>query len=90
MGLQIGGQLVAQHQIHLPGKAQIIHGVQQPQAIAVAQLRGLQTEIKIRAWLLTPHRPRAEQPDALNLRQCCEHGQEPLLRLWRNVHGASS
>ena len=34
--LQLGGQLVAQHQIHLPGKAQIIHGVQQPQTIAMA------------------------------------------------------
>jgi len=40
MSLQIGGQLMAKHQIHLPGKAQIIHSIQQSQAIAVAQLRG--------------------------------------------------
>ena len=79
MSLELDGQLVAQHQIHLPGKAHIIHGVQQPQAIYVAQLRSLKAEIKIRAWLLTPHRPRAEQPDALNLRLCCEHGQALIL-----------
>ena len=90
MSLELDGQLVAQHKIHLPGKAQIIHGVHQPQTIAVAQLRGFQAEVQIRAWLLTPHRPRAKQPDALHLRLCCEHGQEPLLRLCRDVYGASS
>ena len=67
---QLGGQLVAEHQIHLPGKAQIIHCVQQPQTIAVAELRGLQAEIQVRTWVMSAHRPRAEQPDALHLRLC--------------------
>lgn len=71
---QLGGQLVTQHQIHPPGQAEIIHTIHQPQTIAMAQLLGLQAEIQIRAWLLTPHRPRAEQPDSLHLGLCRERG----------------
>jgi hypothetical protein len=87
MGLQLSGKLVPQHKIHLPGEVEIINGIQKAQSIAVAQLRRLQAEIQIRPWLISPHRPRPEQPDALNLRLCCEHSQESFLRLGRDIQG---
>ena len=46
------------------------------------ELRVFQAKTQIRAWLVMPHPPRAEEPDALYLRGLCrEHGQEPVLRL---------
>ena len=85
MGLQIVWQFMAKGQIHPPGQQQVVHGGHQPQPIAVAQLRGLEAEINVRTLLMTPHRPRAKQPNCLQLRLGCQQLDQALLGLLGNA-----
>ena len=73
---QLLGQLMAQSQIHLPGEQQLIDGLHQLQTIRVGDRFTHETEIQIRAVVVTAHRPRSEQPHLLHAGVLLEKPQQ--------------